>query len=260
LRSRLESLLAGWEPSQTDVGPAAALKAIPRLPLADDEHALIIYLVSDFRQRQFGNATEVRKLLADLADYEHAAQIHLVRCVRESRPNLAITSLVPESGVRAAGVEMWMNITVANYSDAPARDIAVQLEQDGNALPAIVLDDIAPRDELTHKFRVQFAGTGPHALTAALPADAVDLDNRRFFACELPAARPVLIIDGSRDGLGGRQLSLALAPGGNTRTGWQPHVEPSQYLVGAEQLKNESAIFLLDVRLSGTECGPLVLQ
>ena len=30
-RSKLESLLAGWEPSQTDVGPADALKAIPRL-------------------------------------------------------------------------------------------------------------------------------------------------------------------------------------------------------------------------------------
>ena len=33
-RSKLESLLAGWEPSQTDVGPADALKAVPRLPLA----------------------------------------------------------------------------------------------------------------------------------------------------------------------------------------------------------------------------------
>ena len=35
-RSQLESLLAGWEASQTDVGPADALKAIPRLPLADE--------------------------------------------------------------------------------------------------------------------------------------------------------------------------------------------------------------------------------
>jgi hypothetical protein len=36
-RSKLESLLAGWEPSQTDVGPADALKAIPRLPLTKNQ-------------------------------------------------------------------------------------------------------------------------------------------------------------------------------------------------------------------------------
>src|SRR5207253_1736246 len=128
-RSKLESLLATWEPSQTDVGPADALKAIPRLPLAKNEETLVVYLVSDFRARQFASATEVRKLLSDLKEKEHVAQIHLVRCVREARPNLAITSLAPESGVRAAGVEMWMSVTVANYGDAPARGVTVQLEQ-----------------------------------------------------------------------------------------------------------------------------------
>ncbi len=173
--------------------------------------------MSDFRNRQFASATEIRKLLADLKEKEHVAQIHLVRCVREARPNLAITSLAPESGVRAAGVEMWMNVTVANYGDAPARGVTVQLEQDGDALPALVLDDIPPRDELAHKFRVQFAGIGGHSLTASLGADAVDVDNRRYFACDLPAARPVLIVDGSKDGRGGHQLSLALAPA-ETRT------------------------------------------
>ena len=139
--------------------------------------------------------------------------------------------------MRAAGVEMWMSVTVANYGDAPARGVTVQLEQDGDALPALALDDIPPRDEVTHKFRVQFAGIGAHSLTASLGADAVDVDNRRYFACDLPAARPVLIIDGSQDGRGGRQLSLALAPGGNTRTGWQPHVEPASFLADAERLE-----------------------
>ena len=89
--------------------------------------------------------------------------------------------------MRAAGVEMWMSVTVANYGDAPARGVTVQLEQDGDALPALVLDDIPPRDELTHKFRVQFAGTGAHWLSASLAADAVAVDNRRYFACDLPA-------------------------------------------------------------------------
>jgi hypothetical protein len=257
-RSRLESLLAGWEPSETDVGPAEALKAVPRLPLADNEQSLIVYLVSDFRARQFSRATEIRTLLASLKEKEKVSQIHLIRCVREVRPNLAIKSLTPESGVRAAGVEMWMNVAVANYGDAPARGVTVQVEQDGDALPALVLDDIPPRDEASHKFRVQFAGTGAHWLAAALPADAVGVDNHRYFACDLPAARPVLIIDGSPDGRGGHQLSLALAPGGNTHTGWQPHTETAAFLADPNRLNEQAAVCLIDVpHLSDDELADL---
>lgn len=257
-RSTLESLLTGWETSQTDVGAADALKAIPRLPLAKNDESLVLYVVSDFRARQFANASNIRSLLADLKEKEHVAQIHLIRCVRDPRPNLAITSLVPESGVRAAGVEMWMSVTVANYGDAPARGVTVQLEQDGDALPALVLDEIRPRDALTHKFRVQFAGVGGHSLTASLGGDAVDVDNHRYFACNLPVSRPVLIIDGSKDGRGGHQLSLALAPGGNTRTGWQPHVEPPSYLTNPERLNQQAGVFLLDVpRLAEDEVAAL---
>jgi hypothetical protein len=105
---------------------------------------------------------------------------------------------------------------------------------------------------------VQFASTGGHWLAAALSTDAVDLDNRRYFACDLPAAQPVLIIDGSRDGREGRQLSLALAPGGNTRTGWQPHVEPSSFLADLDRLNEQAAVCLLDVpRLADDELSAL---
>lgn len=257
-RDRLESLLAAWDVSEADIGPADALKAVPRLPLAESDQTLILYLVSDFRARQFSSATEIRKLLDDLTEDGKIAQTHLVRCVTESRPNLAITSLAPESGVRAAGVEMWMSVAVANYAEEPARGVTVQLEQDGDALPALALDDIPSRGEISHKFRVQFAGIGPHVLTASLGPDAVEADNRRYFACDLPAGRPVLIIDGSKDGRGGHQLSLALAPGGNTRTGWQPHVEPANFLADVERLKQQAAVFLLDVpRLAEDELAAL---
>src|SRR3954469_6084131 len=257
-RSKLESLLASWEPSETDVGPADALKAIPRLPLAKDGETLVLYLVSDYRNRQFASATDVRKLLADLKEKEHVAQIHLVRCVREARPNLAITSLAPESGVRAAGIEMWMSVTVVNYGDTPARGVTVQLEQDGDALPALVLDDIPARGELKHKFLVQFAGIGGHSLSASLGPDPVEIDNHRYFACNLPAANPVLIIDGSKDGRGGHELSLALAPGASARTGWQPHVEPASFLANSERLNQQAAVCLLDVpRLAADELAGL---
>jgi hypothetical protein len=244
-RSKLGALLAGWEPSQTDVGPTDALKVVPRLPLAGEDQTVILYLLSDFRTRQFASSTEIRKLLEDMK--EEVAQVNLVRCVEETRPNLAITALEPESGVRAAGVETWMNVTVANYGDAPASGVLVQLEQDGDALPSLSIDDVPAGKEITKKFRVQFTGVGAHWLSAALEPDTVEVDNRRYFACDLPAARPVLIIDGSPDGRGGRQLSLALDPGGNTHTGWSPHIEPASFLALTDNLGEQAAIILMDV-------------
>jgi hypothetical protein len=255
-RSKLPTMLAGWEPSQTDVGPTEALKSVPRLPLAGDQQSHILYLISDFRTRQFGSATEIRKLLEDMG--QQINQIHLVRTVQKTHANLAITALSPESGVKAAGVETWMNVTVANYGDAPARGVVVQFQQDGDALPALPMEDIPPRQEQSKKFRVQFTGVGAHWLSAAIGADAVDVDNRRFFACHLPAAQPVLIIDGSQDGRGGRQLSLALDPGGNTHTGWSPHVESPSYLTRPDDLVNQAAVCLLDVpRLQDDELAAL---
>jgi hypothetical protein len=245
LLSKLETILAGWKPSETDVGPAEALKVVPRLPLAGEDQTVILYLVSDFRSRQFAAATDVRKLLDDLK--QDVAQTHLVRTAKDSRPNLAITALVPESGVRAAGVETEMNVTIANYGEDPAREVLVQFQQDGDALPAVAVDEIPAGKEQTKKFRVQFTGVGPHCLSAALESDAVEVDNRRYFACQLPAARPVLIIDGSPDGRGARQLSLALDPGGNTHTGWSPQVEPASFLSSAENLNEQAAIVILDV-------------
>lgn len=255
-RSRLESLLNSWEVSQTDVGPADALKAVPRLPLQNDEQTVILYLVSDFRSRQFASATEICKLLDDLKS--QIAQFHLVRCVQQARPNLAITSLTPESGVRAAGVETWMNVTVANYGDVTARGVVVQFQQDGDALPALVLEEVPPQQQVTEKLRIQFTGTGPHWLSASLGTDPIDVDNHRYFACELSAAQPVLIIDGSPDGRGGRQLSLALDPGGNTHTGWSPHVEPARFLSNRDELAKQAAVCLLDVpRLQEDELAGL---
>ena len=258
-RSRLESLLAGWDVVANRRRPGRCAQGRPAAA-AGRRRADADSVPGQRFSRPAVRAAPPRfaSCWPILAKTRTIAQIHLVRCVREARPNLAITSLVPESGVRAAGVEMWMSVTVANYGDAPARGVTVQLEQDGDALPALALDDIPPRDEVTHKFRVQFAGTGAHSLTASLGADAVEVDNRRYFACDLPAARPVLIIDGSPDGRGGRQLSLALAPGGNTRTGWQPHVEPASFLADAERLSQQAAVCLLDVpRLADDELAAL---
>lgn len=245
LRSRLESMLAKLSVSETAVGIGEALRGVGRLPQLAGTESQVLHVVSDFRQRNFAEASELRESLIELND--DFAHVHLVQCVRDQRPNLAITSLEADAGLRAAGVESWMHVAVANFGTQTARDVTLRLEQDGTTLPAIVMPDIPPGDEVGHRFRIRFNGVGSHRLVASLEVDAVEVDSRRYFACRLPAAVPILLVDGSPAARDAFYLSKALEPGGQTHTGWQPRIEPPEFLRDADNLDQFAAIFLLDV-------------
>ena len=87
-------------------------------------------------------------------------------------------------------------------------------------------------------------GAGAHKLEANLPGDAIALDNKRYFACQLPEAYPVLIIDGSSAGDDGFYLQTALSPGGMQAGGWSPEIRPPSYLRRHEELSRFAAICL----------------
>ncbi len=248
----LQSELQPAGTSQRDDGPLEALEAVARLPEPDEGEQLIVYLISDFRARDWRDSDPIQQQLATLSD--SGAEFYLIHCAAAASPNLAITQLRPEQGLRASEVEMWMELRVANFSDAPARDVTLQIEEDGASRGAIELDAIPPWQELPHRFRVRFPTAGPHQITASLAADTVAADNRRFFAADVPTEFTVLIIDGSERGRDGYYLQRALAPGGPTKTGWRPQVEPPGYLLRQPNLQDVAAILLLDVpRLDAVE-------
>jgi hypothetical protein len=256
LPSELADYFALSGVSQSDAGPAEALAAASRLPEQTREETRLVYLVSDFRRRQWDRPADVRAAMARLA--EQNARLQLVHCTRSAHPNLTLTRLQPQDGVGAAGTEMWMEVGVMNYSEEPASGVAIQIEQDGENRGAIELDTIPPHEELTARFRSSFATVGAHALAAQLPADAVDVDNRRYAALNVPAGYSVLIIDGTQTGRDGFFLQSALSPGGSARTNWQPQVEPPSFLRNPDRLGDFAAIFLLDVsRLDRPEVDAL---
>jgi hypothetical protein len=256
LMSELEKTLGQTPPSESDAGPAEALEAASRLPEPTLDETRIAYLVTDFRRPQWEEQSQMRQLLGRLR--ERVAKLLMVQSVYAERPNLAITRLEPESGMRAAGVETWMEATVANYSDAPASAVTVAVEQDGARLPVVEIDEIPPHEEATRRFRVTFPTAGAHQLKASLEGDAVETDNVRYFAAEIPPAFPVLVIDGSPDGDDGYFLRNALSPGGKNLAGWTPQVEPPSYLRRHEELANFAVICLLDVpRMDDSEVAAL---
>ncbi|NOZ40033.1 MAG: hypothetical protein GXP24_07395 [Planctomycetes bacterium] len=256
--------------AESDAGPMAAIQAALGLPEPTDAETRIVYLISDFRQEQWQNNSEIGELLSQLRD--QANQLQLIQCVDQTRPNLAITNLEPESGIRAAGVETWMQLTVANYGEETATAVTATITQDGHKLPAVQIEKIAPGDSVTRRFRVTFASAGAHQLQATLSStfqkqgqgqgqkqgDAIEIDNTRYFACTIPPEFPVLLIDGSREGDDGYYLQTALNPGGSSKPGWNPEIQRPEFLRQHDQLDRYAAICLLDVpRLDESEVEAL---
>lgn len=256
LQDEIETLLGDMQYAESDAGPLYALQAALGLPEPTADEARIVYLVSDFRSRQWTEDNQLRQMLSQLR--EKSAQVHLVQCVDTTRSNLAITRLEPESGIRAAGVETWFDITVANYGDQPAAAVAANIVQDGHKLPAVVFEEIPAREEVTRRFRVTFPTAGAHQLQASLERDPVVTDNLRYFACEVPTAFPVLIIDESPNHDDGFYLRTALDPGGAATPGWSPRIEPASFLRKHDRLDDFAAICLLGVaRLDEPEVAAL---
>lgn len=252
LLAELERTLGEMKASETNAGPIDGLQAATRLPEATDGETRIAYLITDFRRPQWEEQAQLQQLTTELR--ERVGDLQLVQTVYDERPNLAITRLEPESGIRAAGVETWMELTVANYGKAPVAAVTVAVEQDGNRLPAVEFDEIPAGETATRRFRVTFPTAGPHELTAGLESDAVLTDNKRYFAAEIPPVFPVLVIDGSANGDDGYYLRTALSPGGKNVGGWNPQVEPPSFLRNHEALANYAVIVLLDVpRLDDAE-------
>lgn len=249
LAIRLENVLGRMRPSQTAAGPAEALDGLLRQPSQAKDETQIIYLVSDFRTPQWHDATPLRASLEKLNQRD--ARIHLVQCVDDVRDNLAVIRLGPQSGVRAAGVEMLMEVGVHNFGFSTTRQVPVELTEDGFSRPGLVIDAIAPGETIVRQFRVNFDTAGHHTVTASVGSDALGIDNRRYFSVKTPETIPLLLIDGSSTARDAYFLATALAPGGKIKTGWKPRIETPQFLRDVEQLDRFAAVFLLNTERLG---------
>jgi hypothetical protein len=225
---KLEPLLAKMKVTETAAGPEPALDAVPKLCGGPDSDRRIIYLVSDFRARDWSQRSQLPKLLRDLS--RSGSEFRLINCVDRQRPNLAIESLLPEAGIRAAGVQWFMDVAVRNFGPGPARRVSVTLGEDGHGRTGIVLDEIPPGKTAVERFPVNFPGAGQHDITARLESDAVAADNHRYATVGVPPDVPVLLVDGDARARDARLLSIALAPGGSVRTGIRPQIETPRYL------------------------------
>lgn len=251
----LDATLRPLATSEQATAFAPALTAVEQLlpEIAGDD--VVLYLVSDFRSRDWDEPGPMAESLHRLS--AASSQTYMINCVDAGRPNLAIAALAARPGTRAAGVPLAMQVTVQNFDDQPAENVAVMLTEDGRERPAVTIDQIPAGGRETRTFEVFFSTAGTHDVTARLAGDAVAADNARYAVVELPVAVPVLIIDGDPASRNGKFLDTVFQPGGAARTGLQPQIERPDYL-NHHALEKFQSIYVTDIdRLDGPAVAAL---
>ncbi|REJ64966.1 MAG: hypothetical protein DWQ31_19755 [Planctomycetota bacterium] len=257
---RLEGPLSKLSSSPLTLNPIAAIAAVGRAIKTEADEKLIVYIVSDFRAAQWEDAAAVREALLELKDAE--ANVQLVQCSPHDASNLAVTALEPAAGVRATGVELRMEIEVANYGTETARDVRVAVESrsyddtasdeataDDNpadVLPVVRFDEIGPGKRARTVFPIVFPTAGDQAVTARLPPDALEADGSRFEVLQIAADVRVLILDGGVGIDDSDFLKFSLQPSARVRTGRQVQVERLEYLRD-HGLEDFQTVYLLNI-------------
>ncbi len=245
-----------------DSGPGDALELIaPLLQQATSEKA-IVYLMSDFRTKDWSNPALIKQQLQAINSIN--TELQLIDCVTERHENLTLVSVLPQQEVLAAGVPAMINIAVRNNGIAPVRNVTVrvnsvdygnrQLEPMPTApfsglvteLPPVLIDRIEPGELVTRHVQVLFPKSGSHVVEAQLPPDSLNADNSARCVLDLLDGLRVLLIDGDSTGKHSFFFESALNPGGNAKTGLIMTREGSEFLRDSDlaAIQNYACIIL----------------
>ncbi|MBL6829977.1 MAG: BatA domain-containing protein [Pirellulales bacterium] len=247
-----EQLVDESQPSQSAAGPREAIAAAAEFATSGETANTVLWVLSDFRNRDWQAADETASLLRQVADA--GGEIRFVDCSPRSEAatqgNLAVESIRLVGGVPAAGVVLPMDVTVRNHAAMPTAEFQLDLREDGVARPGLRFDPIPSGAAASQRVDVRFPESGEHALEASLGPDRVAADNTRAAVVSVAEAREVLLIDGAtvpgERGGDAFYVASALAPGGGAPTGLSVRID-SQRVLASEDLSRFDTVWLLDV-------------
>lgn len=257
----LETVKGSLEVSWFNVGIDAALTRVKTLVDERTDENAIVYVLSDFRKKDWESAKQVADDLNAIAGSGNAGgAVELINCATAGTANVAIVDLQAMGNVRVAGAPLMMQLKVKNFGAEGVGKVQVavsttsfnqpNIPESLNArkedLPTVFIAEIAPGETQIRNFPVFFETPGTHAVTAELGVDGLTVDNRRDCTIDLVASSKVLIVDDARQ-RHSNFLSLALSPDGST--GIDPIFATKDFLrdVTPEELQAFDVIFLMDV-------------
>ena len=254
-----ESSITGMMPSSFSVTANQSLESVAELVSARTQENAIVYLLSDFREKDWQESDSAKESLDSLSD--SGAAVELIRCVKTMHANLAVTDLKPIGNVRVAETPLMMEVTVSNLSQDVAKKIQIKVNSsvydrptsgstessaDIEELPTVFIESIEPGQSESRIFPVYFGVAGKHSVTATIGEDPVATDNTRHCVVDVGSNANVLVVD-SPNRLNASFLSLALNP--NSMTGIRAEIQTADFLRSAtsESLGRFDVICLCDV-------------
>lgn len=237
--------LEKMEPSALPGDWNAALEAIAsRTSSGDGSEKTTLIIVTDSRQKDWGAASGIASRLEQMD--AGGVLVNIVQTMRETADNVAVTSLETTGATTAVGVPMRLRATITNFGQSPAIGVRAAVEVDGQTQPqALVIETIEPGQSQSQSFDVVFDDAGSHRVKVSLPTDALDLDNERFVALDVPDAVPVLLVDGDPAGTEAQYIADALAAD-RSLTGFDPlTIGPAE--LGRTALDRFQGVYLINV-------------
>ena len=243
----LEKRVEEWTVSHTSAEPDAAIESLDSLTRSTDTARRVVYVLSDFRERQWADRPQLASALKKLGK---SAQIKLINCTDDLRANRTISRLAPLPATYAAGVPLQAEVEVTNYSSLPAENVEIQIEIDDIAYERdLLIPRIDPFSSASVRFAFKRDSPGAHRIVARLDDDAIEIDNRRAAVVHLAESVPALILSQSADDADIEAVLSALDPGGTVRVGIDPRVERPRFLrdKSAAELRQFKAIYLVNL-------------
>jgi hypothetical protein len=262
LQRRFEQAKQTWQPTEFADGLQPAIAMLRELFDPASPETRVLYLLSDFRQKDWNAPTVLRDELHELQKLK--CELHMIDCARPDDANLSVIKLESEADTKAAGVPLFVQVQVRNQGRTPVRRVQLKMRSlfyaatsavvpgqtpQREDLPLLMIEQIQPGETITRRVQVYFPQAGKHVVEAELPADAVASDNFRRLVVDLPEGEKTLVIDGSVEQQHAYYLSAAFRPLERSNTGIVAEIKPPQFLRDAslETLRSYSAIYLCDV-------------
>ena len=257
----IENLKGQLPLSETTADARTALARVAELVQNRQDENAIVYLISDFCERDWQQPEEVKASILNIE--RTGAAVELIDCSKSQATNLAVTRLVALGNVRAAETPLMMELTVKNFSSTTATKVQVQVESweypnvdqssrgEGTSpevvrLPTVFIDAIEPGESIKQAFPVFFNSVGKHAVVAKVENDSLAVDNQRTCVVPIEKSSQVLLVE-SVPAVASEIFSIVLNPGGTT--GIETKSVDEAYLRDCtnEQLSQFDTVFLFDV-------------
>jgi len=240
----LDTRLRGLSCSHQALSLPPGMEGARNVLLEDRAAVRHLHLVSDFREGDWQDQQALARMVRELD--QAGVTLNCVRTQGRRNPNLGVIALNGDVQVASVGVPVRLTVSVQNFGEQVASNVALSILQDGQKLPlAVTFDRVEAGVEVKQDFDLTFTSAGRHRVDVMLPPDPLIADNTRYLALDVSATNRVLIVEGNPAGDEGEYLADALAadPG---ITGYSPLIESVDYL-RRRSLDEFQSIFMLNV-------------